>query len=631
MSPEQLPVDELREKLKDLGYLRTGVDRFVLAPARQERSPARIALGAGARVGLLAGALLGPAAAIGIAARLPQLVTGTRDAIVVAIYLALLFTLAGAAITLATAFLARGAVRLSGKSGARVARLAPAVAGGAVTAACLAYLALWWGAINPGPAWSAPVWTSLALAAAVSISLVIGHAVAVTVGALLARDSPALLVKPSTGRRRIAFALRVVAFAAAAALLVATVRPADTSELTPAFAVIPTGQRVIVIGIDGFDPALVGLSDLLPDPTKPTAIASVPSAADSDPARVWTTIATGMPPASHGITALELRRVAGLEGAVAPEGSPTARAITATTGLLRLGRPAIASGTQRKLKTFWEVAAEKGLSTAVVNWWATWPASGPSTVLSDRALLRLERTGPLDAEIWPPQLYDRLRSEWPRLSEEARRLAEKAFEGIEPAALRSVLIRSATFDAIVVLLAMHPAIEANDLLALYLPGLDIAQHSLATAESTPTGSALAARTTGIRTYYAFLSRLTRQIAGGVERDRALFIVIAHPGRVSSASVGGIALNGSIASASSGQTAAAFVDVAPTILFALGLPSAADLSGAPLTTMFGEQFARRHPVRVVETYGRRAAERAVRGGQPLDQEMLDRLRSLGYVR
>ena len=124
-----------------------------------------------------------------------------------------------------------------------------------------------------------------------------------------------------------------------------------------------------------------------------------------------------MPPASHGITALELRRVAGLEGAVAPEGSPTARAITATTGLLRLGRPAIASGTQRKLKTFWEVAAEKGLSTAVVNWWATWPASGPSTVLSDRALLRLERTGPLDAEIRPPQLCDRLRSEWPRLSE----------------------------------------------------------------------------------------------------------------------------------------------------------------------------------------------------------------------
>ena len=450
MSPEQLPVDELREKLKDLGYLRTGVDRFVLAPARQERSPARIALGAGARVGLLAGALLGPAAAIGIAARLPQLVTGTRDAIVVAIYLALLFTLAGAAITLATAFLARGAVRLSGKSGARVARLAPAVAGGAVTAACLAYWRFGGGPSIPALHGARPC--------------------GLPGSGRRGLDQPR---HRSCGRghcRRLAGPR----FSGAARETVD--RPSPHRVRPPRRRVCgrrgpsrgdraPRGHVRTHAGIRcnpnrsarhrdrhrRLDPALVGLSDLLPDPTKPTAIASVPSAADSDPARVWTTIATGMPPASHGITALELR-VAGLEGAVAPEGSPTARAITATTGLLRLGRPAIASGTQRKLKTFWEVAAEKGLSTAVVNWWATWPASGPSTVLSDRALLRLERTGPLDAEIWPPQLYDRLRSEWPRLSEEARRLAEKAFEGIEPAALRSVLIRSATFDATVVLL-----------------------------------------------------------------------------------------------------------------------------------------------------------------------------------
>jgi hypothetical protein len=299
--------------------------------------------------------------------------------------------------------------------------------------------------------------------------------------------------------------------------------------------------------------------------------------------------------------------------------------------LLRLATPAIASGTQRKLKTFWEVAAEKGLSTAVVNWWATWPASGPGTVLSDRALLRLEHTGGLDAEIWPPPLYDTLRSDWPRLSEEARHVADQAFENVEPAALRSVLVRSAVFDASVVLLAMHPAAEGKDLLALYLPGLDIAQHSLARAESTPTGSALAARTNGIRTYYSFLSRLTRQIGRGVERDRTVFMVVTNPGRVSSASVGGIGINGSIASGSSGPTTAAFVDVAPTILFALGLPSAADLSGTPLTTLFNGTFTGNHPVRVVQTYGRRAGERVVRGGQPLDQEMLDRLRSLGYVR
>lgn len=629
MSPDPLPVDELREKLKQLGYLRTGVDRFVLAPARHERSAARIAIGAAVRVGLLAGALLGPAAAIGIAARVPQLVTGVRDAIVVAIYLALLFALAGAGVTLGAGLFARTAVRLGGGSASpHLARLATAGAGVVVTAACLAYLALWWGAINPAPAWRAPAWTSLALAAAVSISLVIGHAVAVTVGALLARESAAPLAgPPAAGRRRAALAVRVVAFAGAAALLVATVQPATTSDAAPEFAVIPTGQRVVVIGIDGFDPGLVGVPPTVTNWMMPTAIADVPSARDTDPARVWTTIATGVPVERHGISALELRRVAGLEGALAPGASPIATAIAAATDLLRLARPAIASGSGRKVKTFWEVAAEKGLSTAVVNWWATWPASGPGTVLSDRALLRLEQTGGLDAEIWPAELYSRLRPDWSKLSSQARQLASEGFERIVQGELRSVLLRSAELDATIALLATHPAIEGKDLLALYLPGLDIAQHALAAADSTPTASALAARTDGIRAYYAFLGKLIDRV---VDRNRMLLVLVTHPGRVSSAAQGAIAVAGWIA-APSARVQAAFVDVAPTVLFALGIPAAHDLSGTPLPTLFNERFVERYPARTVGTYGGRIAAPPTRGSQPLDNEMLERLRSLGYVR
>jgi hypothetical protein len=628
MSPQQLPVDELREKLKNLGYLRSGVDRFVLAPARQERSTARIALGAGARVGLLAGALLGPAAAIGIAGRLPQLVTGTRDAIVVALYLALLFTLAGAAMTIAAAWLSRAVVRSSGASGPRLARVAPAAAGVVVTTACLAYLALWWGAINPGPAWSAPIVTSLALAAAVSISLVIGHAVAVTVGALLAKESPASLVPPDRARQRAAFAVRVVAFAAAAALLVATVRPEGSSDAPPEFAVIPTGQQIVVIGIDGFDPGLVGVPPGIRNWAIPTAVADVPSTHDTDPARIWTTIATGVPVERHGITALELRRVAGLEGALAPGASHVAAAIAATTDLLRLARPAIASGSGRRVKTFWEVAAEKGLSTAVINWWATWPATAPGTVLSDRALLRLEQGGNLDAEIWPAELYSRLRPGWSTLSYEARQFASQRFERIVHDELRSVLMRSAELDATVAFLGTHPSIDGKDLLALYLPGLDIAQHALAAADSAPTASVLAARTEGIRAYYAFLGELVDRV---VDRNRKLLVLVTHPGRVSSAAHGAIAVAGWIAAPPSTRVQAMFVDVAPTVLFALGIPAARDLSSPPLTRLFSEAFVGRHPVRHVETYGQRLGGTPARGGQPLDQEMLDRLRSLGYVR
>ena len=89
---------------------------------------------------------------------------------------------------------------------------------------------------------------------------------------------------------------------------------------------------------------------------------------------------------------------------------------------MRLTRPTLTTGLQRRSKTFWEVAAGFGFRTAVVNWWATWPAPDDAgVVLTERATLRLERGGELDAEIAPPPLYAALRGAWPTLRDEARR------------------------------------------------------------------------------------------------------------------------------------------------------------------------------------------------------------------
>jgi arylsulfatase A-like enzyme len=73
------------------------------------------------------------------------------------------------------------------------------------------------------------------------------------------------------------------------------------------------------------------------------------------------------------------------------------------------------------------------------------------------------------------------------------------------------------------------------------------------------------------------------------------------------------------------------DVAPTVLHALGVPISRELAGAPLDGLFSGAFLTRFPVREVASYGRRTAPTEVRKGQPLDQEMIERLRSLGYVR
>ena len=172
-------IDELRQRLRALGYLDAGVDRFVLGSAARAKHPAGIALFASLRIGMLAAALLGPTAAIALVARMPGLVTGPRDAVVAAIYLGILF---GASLAAAAFVLSLGASWLASRtasSGDRARRLAIA-AGVLVTAACLAYLTLWWKTASPAFAWSSPIWTTVALAVVAAISVLLGHAVTVT-------------------------------------------------------------------------------------------------------------------------------------------------------------------------------------------------------------------------------------------------------------------------------------------------------------------------------------------------------------------------------------------------------------------------------------------------------------------
>ena len=153
--PEPDPrIDDLRQRLRSLGYLDAGVDRFVLGSARATRRPASIAALASLRIGALAAVLLGPAAAIGLSARLPGLVTGPRDALLVAIYIGVFFGLAVAAGALAASLLVSWIARRAGDLIVQRASLLSRIAGGAVTLLCLAYLTLWWETVLAGVGWS---------------------------------------------------------------------------------------------------------------------------------------------------------------------------------------------------------------------------------------------------------------------------------------------------------------------------------------------------------------------------------------------------------------------------------------------------------------------------------------------
>jgi hypothetical protein len=639
-------VDDLRQQLRSLGYLDAGVDRFLLAPARGTRGPLALALRASARVGLLGGILLGPAAAIGLGARLPGLLSGVRDAVVLALYLGILFFLAVTATSFIVSAAASALVRARDHRFATRARRVSAVAGGLIGAGCLVYLTFWWRNANAGFGWSAPVWTAFTLGVAVAISLLLGHAVRITTLAVLAASRvPATLLPamPSTSWRAV-IGGGAAAFAGAAALLVLTAPPAQTGATIdhPPLTVVSTGQRhVRLVAIDGFDPGIYAqLRAALPN----LAFAlggrhvTLQSQDTSDPARAWTTIATGVTPETHGVHAIETRRVAGLRGVIA-RGGAIVRLIGTATDLVRLTRSSVVSRDERKAKTIWEVAEDAGLRTGVVNWWATWPA--PATggiVITDRAVLRLERGGALDGELAPAAIYEPLRAQWPEIRQRAHDAATQAFPGDDDTA--SILRRSAELDATIADVAQAVSSNTLDLFVIYLPGLDIAQNGLlGPSAGALATSAVAARIDALRSYYPFLDGVLAPLVEPATKGETVLLVT-QPGRVQT-STGGLfavapSLRRDLPTALGGtpqridvSRGSSALDVAPTIWWALGLPLSRELAGTPVAELFSQRAT--SVDRYVPTYGRPFVETTPRSGKPLDQEMIDRLRSLGYVK
>lgn len=71
------------------------------------------------------------------------------------------------------------------------------------------------------------------------------------------------------------------------------------------------------------------------------------------------------------------------------------------------------------------------------------------------------------------------------------------------------------------------------------------------------------------------------------------------------------------------------DVAPTLLYGLGLPVGEDFAGQARVELYSAEFRRGRPLRTIPTWGAAQAGDASRSEH--DEELLDQLRALGYIR
>jgi Flp pilus assembly protein TadD len=356
---------------------------------------------------------------------------------------------------------------------------------------------------------------------------------------------------------------------------------------------------------------------------------------------IWTTLATGQPPEVHGV--LDFVEPD-------PRGGP-AQPVTSAS---------------RKVPALWEMAAVAGRTSAVIGWWATFPAVGipGCTIYSDRLSEQLtdteeERPGlayPGDAVAVPRKLAVRTSAATPDLlapilsvTREQLAAVPKGPAGWDDPIGGAVRLMAATVT--VQRLTDHELEKGTNVVLAYVEGTDTVGHLFARYRPPAmpgTDPSLARRFGPVADrYHAYIASWLGRVMARLGPRDTIVILSDHGFRwqdrpnVSSGAHTATAVYwhrpdalliaaGPNVRPNPSRQRIDPLDVLPLLLALAGLPPAADVPGhVPAGFMTGRGSTRTAPVRYAALIQRGAAtaEEAPPAGA---EEALAKLRALGYI-
>lgn len=346
-------LDEARARLRELGYLRGSVERFVFRRALESGASVFVAV-------LAAGAVAVSVAETAAVASSQFRYGGSARGI------ALLFVELAVVAILPVALFA-SVLSLAAARSRRPGRDAGLFALFAAAGVLAVWLVGVWrlGPERPAPAllWGVPVAAG---------ALILG---ATTRTAFLARAFARSGRLPERPRRAILFFVAAGALSLAAVNLAVRREPALPAPPLPS----PRTGSIVVVGADGL--ALDSRRE-----KEENVIASLLAtgatgwwdARPASPAEIWTDLATGVPASRHGVRALEWVRPWRLPPLRPPFGTAWyLRGLGLSAGTVER---APVSAWERRSLAFWEVAASAGLPSLAVGWWASGPWPGAEVV-----------------------------------------------------------------------------------------------------------------------------------------------------------------------------------------------------------------------------------------------------------
>jgi predicted AlkP superfamily phosphohydrolase/phosphomutase len=374
---------------------------------------------------------------------------------------------------------------------------------------------------------------------------------------------------------------------------------------------------------------------------------------------LWTTIATGEPADVHGIEGFT----------VEVEGS------TEVT---------LPSSNLRRVPAFWNILSDAGQTVGLVNWWVSYPAEPiDGFVISDRAnfvrkstykeLFDLEDTDLQTTvrEVHPPELYLEIARHVHPSTQIDRGLVDRIVELPDPVfdelqtqerfsreSKLSVLKFALLQDESVLAAGLQALAQYEpDVMVFYTSGLDAVEHHFwqyhepEKYEAPPTTAEIALFGEAVRNYYVYVDGLLGRLLAAYGDEALNVLVVSDHGHVAYEDFGtehatgygkiasgwhgyappGVVLLAGPGIAPGNDLSATIFDIAPTILALRGVPVAEDVQGTVLTDAFTPEQLARQPVTLVPSYRAMQPETdAVPVRSAADEELLEKLRALGYI-
>ncbi len=397
--------------------------------------------------------------------------------------------------------------------------------------------------------------------------------------------------------------------------------------------------RVIVIGLDGatwtlIDPLLRAgrmphLKSLIDAGVRAPLVSMLPSRSPA----LWTTVATGKVFEKHGINDFTT--------APGKDGEAIQKIMHMTSNM-------------RRTKALWNIASDQGLRVAFVGWWVTWPAEQVNGYMVS-SYVPLEQTGGRGAptkgtlfegvggQTWPPELFEELRPML-RSAPSVTYDEAKRFMSIDPVDMDRDIVEGFRWayaaDETYRKSAEHILTKDPDLdlVGVYFNGVDVMGHrywKYIEPDKYPPFPVedLARFGQAIDQYYEY----TDSLIGGIlqqRREGDTFFVLSdhgfHDHGHDDGPNGIFVASGHNVSKGAELGEIHLVDIAPTILATLALPAAADMDGRALEEIFPKGWRSSYPKERVPTYDTENWREQSPIPSDVDEELMNRLRALGYV-